>query len=72
MSYNFQTRNNKIKLLTNHGRVILKVLFRNAVLAALVSRGKYGNIPQNGDCSRERHCHCSALKRNRKIKHFTE
>jgi hypothetical protein len=30
-----------------------KVLFCNAVLAALMSERQYDVIPQNGDCSRE-------------------
>jgi hypothetical protein len=30
-----------------------KVLFGNAVLAALMSGRKYDVMPQNGDCSRE-------------------
>jgi hypothetical protein len=51
--YNFQTENNKIKLLTECKSVTRKVLFGNAVLAALMSMRKYGVIPQNGDCSRE-------------------
>jgi hypothetical protein len=53
MAYNFQTGNNKIKLLTEYEDVTQKVLFGNAVLAALMSGIKYDVIPQNGDCSRE-------------------
>jgi hypothetical protein len=40
VAYNFQTGNNKIKLLTEYG-VTQKVLFGNAVLAALMSGRKY-------------------------------
>jgi hypothetical protein len=47
--YNFQTRKNKIKLLTEYEGVTQKVLFGNAVLAALMSGRKYDVIPQNGD-----------------------
>jgi hypothetical protein len=54
MAYNFQTGNNKIKLLTEYENPTQKVLFRNAVLTALMSRKKYDVIPQNGDCSRVR------------------
>jgi hypothetical protein len=53
VAYNFQTGNNKIKLLTEYEGVTQKVLFGNAVLAALMSGRKYDVIPQNGDCSRE-------------------
>jgi hypothetical protein len=49
VAYNFQTGNNKIKLLTKYERVTQKVLFGNAVLAALMSGKKYDVIPQNGD-----------------------
>jgi hypothetical protein len=37
-----QTGNNKIKLLTEYEVVTQKVLFGNAVLAALMSGRKYG------------------------------
>jgi hypothetical protein len=37
VAYNFQTGNNKIKLLTEYEDVTQKVLFDNAVLAALMS-----------------------------------
>jgi hypothetical protein len=37
VAYNFQTGNNKIKLLTEYEGVTQKVLFGNAVLAALMS-----------------------------------
>jgi hypothetical protein len=50
MAYNFQTRNNKIKLLMEYEGVTQKVLFGNAVLTALMSGRKYDVIPQNGDC----------------------
>jgi hypothetical protein len=53
VGYNFQTGNNNIKLLTEYEDVTQKVLFGNAVLAALMSGRKYDVIPQNGDCSRE-------------------
>jgi hypothetical protein len=36
VAYNFQTGNNKIKLLTEYEGVTQKVLFGNAVLAALM------------------------------------
>jgi hypothetical protein len=42
VAYNFQTGNNKLKLLTEYEDVIQKGLFGNAVLAALMSRRKYG------------------------------
>jgi hypothetical protein len=53
MAYNFQTGNNKTKLLTEYVNVTQKVLFGNGVLAALMSGRIYDVIPQNGDCSRE-------------------
>jgi hypothetical protein len=53
MAYNFQTGKNKIKLLMEYEDVTQKVLFGNAILAALTSGRKYDVIPQNGDCSRE-------------------
>jgi hypothetical protein len=53
VTYNFQTENNKIKLLTEYESVIQKVLFGNDVLAALMSGRKYDVIPRNGDCSKE-------------------
>jgi hypothetical protein len=37
MAYNFQTGNNKIKLLTENENVTQKVLFGNAVLPVLMS-----------------------------------
>jgi hypothetical protein len=37
MAYNFQTRNNKIKLFMEHKNVAQKVLFGNVVLTALMS-----------------------------------
>jgi DUF917 family protein len=49
MAYNFQTGNNKIKLLTEYEGVTQKVLFGNALLAALMSGRKYDVIPQIGD-----------------------
>jgi hypothetical protein len=49
VAYNFKTGNNKIKLLTEYEGVTQNVLFRNAVLAALMSGRKYdgrdGPIP---------------------------
>jgi hypothetical protein len=42
VAYSFQTGNNKIKLLTEYEDVTQKVLFGNAVLAALMSGRKYG------------------------------
>jgi hypothetical protein len=53
MAYNFQNRNNKIKLYTDYEIITQKVLFGTAVLAALMSGRKYDVIPQNGDCSGE-------------------
>jgi hypothetical protein len=53
VAYNFQTGNNKINVLTEYEGVTQKVLFGNAVLAALMSGKKYDVTPQNGDCSRE-------------------
>jgi hypothetical protein len=47
MAYNFQTGNNKIKLLTEYVGVTQKVLFANAVISR-----KY-DIPHNGNSSRE-------------------
>jgi DUF917 family protein len=49
VAYNFQTGSNKIKLLTEYKGVTQKVLFSNAVLAALMSGRKYDVIPKNGD-----------------------
>jgi hypothetical protein len=54
---NFQTGNNKLKLLMEYEMITQNVLFGNAVLAALISGRKYDGIPQNGDCSRERNMH---------------
>jgi DUF917 family protein len=48
VAYNFQTGNNKIKLLTEYEVVTQKVLFGNAVLAALMSGRKYDVVPQIG------------------------
>jgi formylmethanofuran dehydrogenase subunit A len=42
-----------MKLLTEYENVAQKVLFNNAILAALMSGRKYDVISQNGDCSRE-------------------
>jgi hypothetical protein len=52
MAYNFQTGNNKIKLLMEYEGVLQKVLFVNAVISVLITGRKYV-IPQNGDGSRE-------------------
>jgi hypothetical protein len=49
VAYNFQTGKNKIKLLTEYEGVTQKVLFGNAVLAALMSGRKYDVITQIGD-----------------------
>jgi hypothetical protein len=49
VAYNFQTGNNKIKLLTEYEDVTQNVLLGNAVLLALMSGRKYDVIPQNGD-----------------------
>jgi hypothetical protein len=53
VAYNVQTGNKEIKLLKEYEGVTQKVLFGNAVLAALMSERKYDVIHQNGDCSRE-------------------
>jgi hypothetical protein len=53
MAYNIQIGSNKINLLTEYENVTQKVLFDEAVLAALMSGRKYDIIPQNGNCSRE-------------------
>jgi hypothetical protein len=42
VAYNFQTGNNKIKLITEYEGITQEVLFGNAVLAALMSGRKYG------------------------------
>jgi hypothetical protein len=55
MAYNSQTGSNKIKIPNEYENVTPKVLFDNAVFAALMSGRKYDVIPQNGDCSRENH-----------------
>jgi hypothetical protein len=49
VAYNFQTGNNKTKLLTEYEDVTQKVLLGNAVLAALMSGRKYDVTPQIGD-----------------------
>jgi hypothetical protein len=49
VAYNFQTGNNKIKLLTEYEDVTQKVLFGNSVLAALMSGRRYDVITQIGD-----------------------
>jgi DUF917 family protein len=49
VAYNFQTGNNKIKLLMEYEGVTQKVLFGNTVLAALMSGRKYDVLPQIGD-----------------------
>jgi hypothetical protein len=49
VAYNFQTGKNKIKLLKEYKDVTQKVLFGNAVLAALMSGRKYDVISQIGD-----------------------
>jgi hypothetical protein len=49
VAYNFQTGNNKIKLLMEYEGVTQKVLVGNAVLTTLMSGRKYDVIPQIGD-----------------------
>jgi hypothetical protein len=49
VAYNFQTGNNKMKLLTEYEGVTQKVLFGNTVLTTLMSGRKYDAIPQIGD-----------------------
>jgi uncharacterized protein YaiI (UPF0178 family) len=44
---------NKRKLLTEYENITKRVLFRDAVLAALMCGRKYDVTPQNGDCWRE-------------------
>jgi hypothetical protein len=51
LAYNFQTGENKIKLLMEYESATLIVSYGNAIIAALMSGRKYGVIPQNGDCS---------------------
>jgi hypothetical protein len=50
---NLQTGNNKPELLTEYENVTQKLLFGNAVLAALMFEQKYDVISQNGDYSTE-------------------
>jgi hypothetical protein len=57
VGYNFQNGKNKIKMFKEHESLTPKVLFGNAVLAALMSGRKYDVLPQNGDCSRENNVH---------------
>jgi hypothetical protein len=68
VAYNFQTGNNKIKLRMEYENVTEKVLFDNAVLAALMSGRKYDVIPQNGDCSRESNVHTLVFQTKSVIK----
>jgi hypothetical protein len=49
MACNFQTGNNKIKLLTEYESVSQKVLFDNAALASVMSVRKYDVILHNCD-----------------------
>jgi hypothetical protein len=49
VAYNFQTGNNKIKLLTESEGVTQNVLFGNAVLAAFTSGREYDVITQIAD-----------------------
>jgi hypothetical protein len=49
VAYNFQTGNNKIKLLMEYENVTQKVLYGNTVLSALMSGRKYDIIPQIGN-----------------------
>jgi hypothetical protein len=49
VAYNFQTGNNKLKLLMQYESVIQEVLFGNVLCAKLMSWRKYNVIPQN-DC----------------------
>jgi hypothetical protein len=46
--HNLQTKDNKIKLLTEYECVNE---YGNAVLAAMMFGRKYDAVPQNGDCS---------------------
>jgi hypothetical protein len=64
VAYNFQTENNKIKLLMEYESVTQKVLFGTAVITALMSGRKCDVIPQNGDCSRESNV-CTSVFRNK-------
>jgi hypothetical protein len=54
--YNFQTKNNEIKLLMKYENVTQEVLLSNAVLVALLQWRIYDVITQNGDYLRERQC----------------
>jgi hypothetical protein len=65
MFYNFQTGNNKTKLLTEYESVTLKVVFGSAILTALMSGRKYDFIPQSGDCSRESDVHTSVFQKKK-------
>jgi hypothetical protein len=56
MAYKFKSEKNKTSLLKEYESVTQKVLFGNTVLAALIYRGIYDVILQNGDCSREARC----------------
>jgi hypothetical protein len=53
VAYIFQNEKNRIELLMEYKNVSPNVLFRHAVLAALMSERKYDVIPQNDDCLRE-------------------
>jgi hypothetical protein len=49
----FSNRKNKIKLIKKYENVPQKLLFGNAVLAALMSGRKYDVINRKSDCSKE-------------------
>jgi hypothetical protein len=53
VAYNIQSGKYEIKLLKENETVTQKVLFGNAVIAALMSGRTYDVMPQNSECSRE-------------------
>jgi hypothetical protein len=53
VTYKFQIKNSKIKLLTEYKNVTQEVLFGNAVLSALMTGRNYDDIPQESDYSKE-------------------
>jgi hypothetical protein len=64
MTYDFQIKNVKIKLLMEYESLTQKYLFDNDVLPILMSGREYEFIPQIGDCSRESNV-CTLVLRNK-------
>jgi hypothetical protein len=64
VAHNFQTGNNKIKLLTEYENVTRKNLFKKSVLATPMSGRKYVVLLQSGDGSRESNV-CTFVSRNK-------